>query len=62
MKNVDDEDGSNILNQKSERRVDGSPVGDRPLFIAAKKKKNPYHSQPQFIVTIIFFSVIIKQI
>jgi len=39
MKNRDDEDRHGILNEKSERRVDGPPVSDRPLFVAAKKNK-----------------------
>jgi len=53
MKNGDDEDGSSILNEKGEPRIYGPTVSDRPLFVAAKKRKTI--TQSQFIVVFFFY-------
>jgi len=52
MKNRDDEDRYGILNEKSECRIDGPPVSDGPLFVAAKKKEKKNHSQAKFIIVL----------
>ena len=57
VKNGGDEDRPSILNEKGERRIDGPPVGDRPLFVAAGKR-----STLSLSVYYLFFSIIIKQI